>query len=105
MAVRVGCEAPLEPATFTDEGGGATGSEGPKMRPSKLPTKDPLAEGEGGGGATDLPGSGTVPGDKRRMSEVMSVEGGGATIVGEGKVSFELRTLALSGADTGGGTT
>ena len=105
LAVSVGCDAPPAFVEFTEVGGGATCSEGPKMRPSKLPTKDPLAEGDGGGGTTDLPGSGAAPGDRRRMSVLKSVDSGGATTAGEGKLSFELGTLARSGADTGGGTT
>lgn len=39
------------------------------------------------------------------MSRDKSVEGGGATTDGAGNVAFEVRALAFSGADTGGGIT
>jgi len=66
---------------------------------------DPLPEGDGGGGGTTaLLGSGTLPVARRRMSDVTSVDGGGATTAGLGKFNFGLWRLARSGAETGGGT-
>ena len=56
---------------------------------------DPLPDCEGGGGTTVLPGSGTLPPAMRRMSVEMSLEGGGATTLGAGKVN-----LASSGIGT-----
>jgi len=85
-------------------GGGATTSVGPKIRPMRPLTKDPPV-GEGGGGAIALLGSGVWLAARCRVSALMSVEGGGATVAGAGKLNLELRTLALSGAETGGGTT
>ena len=90
---------------FTDVGGGATTSAGPKIRPIKLLTKDELPEGDGGGGAIALLWSGALPAVSLRISAVISVEGGGATVAGAGRVILGFRTPARSGAETGGGTT
>ena len=97
---------PLDvPFAFTEVGGGATTSVGPKIRPIKLLMSDPLAEVDGGGGATAFDGSGGVAPVRRRISAVTSVEVGGATTAGAGKSSLDRRTSARSGAETGGGTT
>jgi hypothetical protein len=77
-------------------GGGGTTSEGPKILPIRLPMKVPPLW-VGGGGTTVREGSETVPPARRRASAVISAEGGG--------VSFELREVACSGADTGGAMT
>lgn len=103
LGVRDGREPPFALVLFTDGGGGATACDGPKILPIKLPINDPL--GCGGGATTDLPGSGTVPDDKRRMSEPISVDGGGATSAGAGKLTFAACVLTRSGAETGGGAT
>jgi hypothetical protein len=87
------------------EGGGGTTSLGPKILPMMLLMNDPLPDCEGGGGTTFLPASASPLAVNRRMSRDKSVEGGGATTDGAGKVAFEVRTLAFSGADTGGGIT
>jgi len=105
LSVSVGRDALPAPFAFTEVGGGATTSVGPKILPIKLLMNVPLAEGDGGGGATAFAGSGALPLASRRTSEVTSVEGGGATIAGAGMLSLELRALARSGAETGGGTT
>ena len=105
LSVSVGRDALLPLLALTELGGGATTSAGPKIRPIRLLTSDPLADGEGGGGTTALLGSAAMLPLVRCMSAVMSVEGGGATVAGAGKVNFELRTPARSGAETGGGTT
>jgi hypothetical protein len=104
LSGRVGRD-PLAPFAFTEVGGGATTSVGPKIRPIKLPMSDPLAEADGGGGATAFAGSGGVAPVRRRISAVTSVEVGGATTAGAGKLSLDRRTSARSGAETGGGTT
>jgi hypothetical protein len=82
------------------DGGGGTTSLAPKMRPMMLPMKDPLEGCEGGGGTTLR-----APALRRRISCETSVEGGGTTTDGGGRVSFAFRELARSGAETGGGTT
>ncbi len=46
-----------------------------------------------------------LPLSKRRRSRAESAEGGGATTDGAGRLSFELREVSRSGAETGGGTT
>jgi hypothetical protein len=69
-----------------------------------LLTKDPLPAGVGGGGTTALEAS-VPPLSRRRRSCVESAEGGGATTEGGGRLSFELRAVSRSGAETGGGTT
>ena len=86
-------------------GGGGTTSLGPKILPMMLLMNDPLPDCEGGGGTTFLPASASLFAVNRRMSRDKSVEGGGATTDGAGKVAFEVRALAFSGADTGGGIT
>jgi hypothetical protein len=86
-------------------GGGAATSLGPKILPIRLLMNDPPPACVGGGGTTDLPGSGMLPLERRRMSDETSVDGGGATTEGAGRFSFEVRELARSGAETGGGTT
>jgi hypothetical protein len=97
---------PLDvPFVFTEVVGGATTSVGPKIRPIKLLMSDPLAEADGGGGATAFDGSGGVAPVRRRISAVTSVEVGGATTAGAGKLTLDRRTSARSGAETGGGTT
>ena len=105
MSASVGRVPLLVPFAFTEVGGGATTSVGPKIRPIKLPMYEPLAEGEGGGGAIAFEGSGAVAPVRRRISAVTSLEVGGATTAGDGKLSLERRTSARSGAETGGGTT
>lgn len=56
-------ELPLPlPAVFAfTDGGGGTTSVAPKILPIKLLMNDPLPDGDGGGGTTDLDGSGTLP--------------------------------------------
>ena len=98
-----GRDPPDVPFAFTEVGGGATTSVGPKIRPIKLLINDPLAEGDGGG-AIAFDGSGRVAPVRRRISAVTSVEVGGATTAGAGKLSLDRRTSARSGAETGGGT-
>ena len=66
---------------------------------------DPLPDCEGGGGTTFLPAPASPLALNRRMSRDKSVEGGGATTDGAGNVAFEVRALAFSGAETGGGIT
>jgi len=107
LSASAGLEEPFAflALAFTDVGGGATTSVGPKIFPIKLLMNDPLPEGDGGGGTTALLGSGTLPVARCRTSGVTSVDGGGATTTGLGKLSFGLRVLARSGAETGGGTT
>lgn len=105
LSGRVGRDPLDVPFAFTEVGGGATTSVGPKIRPIKLPMSDPLAEVDGGGGATAFDGSGGVAPVRRRISAVTSVEVGGATTAGAGKLSLDRRTSARSGAETGGGTT
>jgi hypothetical protein len=100
-----GNEGATEVLAFGSTFGGATTSLGPKILPIKLLMNDPPPACVGGGGTTDLDASGTLPLERRRMSDETSVEGGGATTEGAGKFNFELRELARSGAETGGGTT
>src|ERR1700678_28433 len=89
-------------------GGGGTTSCVPKSLPITVLTKDVLddvlPEGVGGGGTTACERS-VAPLSSRRRSCAESAEGGGATTDGAGKLSFELRALSRSGAETGGGTT
>lgn len=94
---------PFRSREFTVGGGGTT-SEGPKIFPIKLPMYDPPLW-VGGGGTTVREGSGAAPPARRRASAVISAEGGGATTAGAGMVSFEVREVARSGADTGGAMT
>jgi hypothetical protein len=88
-------------------GGGGTISCVPKIFPMRLlkvdVVADPLA-GVGGGGTTVLEGS-MLPLSKRRRSRVESGEGGGAMTEGAGRLSFAVREVSRSGAETGGGTT
>ncbi len=86
-------------------GGGGTTSEGPKILPITLLRNDPLADCVGGGGTTVFDESGMLPLEGRRMSCATSAAGGGAMTAGAGKLIFELRVEARSGADTGGGIT
>ena len=95
---------PLLPAELA-EGGGGTTSLGPKILPITLLMNDPLPDCEGGGGTTFLPASASPVAVNRRRSRDKSVEGGGATTDGAGKVAFEVRARVFSGADTGGGIT
>jgi hypothetical protein len=104
LSGRVGRDPLDVPFAFTEVGGGATTSVGPKIRPIRL-LINPLAEDDGGGGATAFDGSGGVAPVSRRISALTSVEVGGATTAGAGKLSFDRRTSARSGAETGGGTT
>lgn len=67
--------------------------------------KPPLPDCVGGGGTTVFEGSGTLPLAKRCGSCETSFEGGGAITDGAGMFSLELRALARSGAETGGGMT
>ncbi len=102
-------ELPLPRASLALEeftaGGGGTTSLAPKSFPITLLNIDPLPDCVGGGGTTDFDGSETLPLARRRISRDMSAEGGGAMTEGAGIVSFELRALARSGAEAGGGTT
>lgn len=102
LAASVGEDVPLTPFELTAGGGGTT-SLVPKILPIKLLMNDPLAGCEGGGGTTAFPGS-TFPPASSRVSCDKSADGGGATTDGGGRVS-ELRCVACSGAETGGGTT
>ena len=97
-------ERPLLLAEVAD-GGGGTISLGPKILPIMLLMNDPLPDCEGGGGTTFLPASGSLFALNRRISRDISVDGGGATTDGAGNVAFEVRALAFSGAETGGGIT
>ena len=85
-------------------GGGGTTSCVPKSLPITLLTNEVLPVGVGGGGITVLEGS-VVPLSRRRRSRVESAEGGGAITEGAGMLSFAVRALSRSGAETGGGTT
>ena len=85
-------------------GGGGTTSWVPKSLPMTLLTNDPLPAGVGGGGTMALEAS-ALPLSRRRRSCVESADGGGATTEGGGRLSFELREVSRSGAETGGGTT
>jgi hypothetical protein len=67
-------------------------------------TNDPLLVGVGGGGTMAFEGS-VLPLSRRRRSWAESAEGGGATTDDAGGLSFALRAVSRSGADTGGGTT
>jgi hypothetical protein len=70
-----------------------------------LLTIDVLFVAAGGGGTTlcDVPGA--PPLSSLRNSRVLSAEGGGAITDGAGMLSFAVRSLSRSGAETGGGTT
>lgn len=105
MSASVGRDVLPVPFSFTEVGGGAITSVGPKILPIKLLMNDPLAEDDGGGGATAFEGSGAPALARRRTSGVTSLEVGGATTAGAGMLSLELRAVARSGAETGGGTT
>jgi hypothetical protein len=87
------------------KGGGGTTSCVPKILPIMLLISEPLPDCEGGGGTTERAVSGRFPPESRRMSEDRSAEGGGATTAGAGNESFAFLVPALSGAETGGGTT
>src|SRR5260370_26503353 len=76
----------------------------PKSLPIMLLANDGLPAGVGGGGITVLAGS-LLPLSSRRKSCAESAEGGGAMTEGEGRLSFAVRELSRSGAETGGGTT
>jgi hypothetical protein len=67
--------------------------------------KDPEPDCDGGGGTTDFVGSGILPPARRCVSCDTSDDGGGAITEGAGMLSFGLRVLARSGAETGGGIT
>jgi hypothetical protein len=69
-----------------------------------LLTNEVLPAGVGGGGITVLEGS-ALPLSRRRKSRGESAEGGGAMTEGAGILSFAVRALSRSGAETGGGTT
>jgi hypothetical protein len=97
--------APVRVPLELTEGGGATTSEGPRIFPMMLLKNDPLPACVCGGGTTAAEGSGMLPLVRWRMSCFTSVEGGGAMTVGAGRESLGSRTVARSGAVTGGGTT
>jgi hypothetical protein len=80
---------PVEPFVFTVGGGGTT-SDAPKIFPIKLLRTDPLPVC-GGGGTTVLVGSGAFPLASRCRSRDISVEGGGATTDGAGRLSMGSR--------------
>src|SRR5882672_3125759 len=69
-----------------------------------LLTSDVFPADVGGGGITVLEGS-VLPLSKRRRSRAESAEGGGAITEGAGRLSFAVREVSRSGAETGGGTT
>lgn len=102
FALRSVPDGPRLPLAVTLGGGGTT-SLAPKIRPTRLLMKDPLADCDGGGGTTVWDGPVTAP-SPRVLCE-MSAEGGGAITEGAGKFNLEVRGPARSGADTGGGTT
>jgi hypothetical protein len=106
-------DVPWPPLTVREEpaddeaetfGGGGTTSWVPNSFPMMLLTMDPLAACVGGGGTTAGAAERIAPLSRRRLGE-RSADGGGATTEGEGKLSFALRPLSRSGAETGGGTT
>ena len=103
LGASAGAELCFVPLASTD-GGACTTSAGPRIFPIKLLINDPPVGCEGGGGTTALKGSCGVPVASRRTSWETS-EGGGAITAGAGKVSFAFPFSALSGAETGGGTT
>src|SRR5260370_24395007 len=76
----------------------------PKSLPIMLLANDGLPAGVGGGGITVLAGS-LLPLSSRRKSCAESAEGGGAITEGAGRLTFAVRELSRSGAETGGGTT
>ena len=94
---------PDAPAAETVGGGGTTSCV-PKSLPMTVLTNDPLLVGVGGGGTMAFEGS-VLPLSRRRRSWAESAEGGGATTDDAGRLSFALRAVSRSGADTGGGTT
>ena len=59
----------------------------------------------GGGGTTFCETLPVLPLSRRRRSRAESADGGGAMTAGAGRLSFALRELSRSGAETGGGTT
>ena len=85
-------------------GGGGTTSCVPKSLPMILLTSEVLPAEVGGGGITVREGS-VLPLSRRRRSRAESAEGGGAMTEGAGRLSFALREVSRSGAETGGGTT
>src|SRR6266849_7313928 len=85
-------------------GGGGTTSCVPKSLPMMLLTSEVLPAEVGGGGITVREGS-VLPLSRRRRSRAESAEGGGAMTEGAGRLSFALREVSRSGAETGGGTT
>ena len=95
---------PAAPVEDTAGGGGTTSCV-PKSLPMTLLTNEGLLACVGGGGTTALAGSAAPPLSRRRRSREESAEGGGATTEGAGRLSFELRAVSRSGAETGGGTT
>jgi hypothetical protein len=66
---------------------------------------DPLPACVGGGGTTVGEVAREPPLSSRRRSFAESADGGGAMTEGAGRLSFALRPLSRSGAETGGGTT
>lgn len=103
LGARVGA-APRLVAFTSTEAGACTTSAGPRIFPIKLLMNDPPLGWEGGGGTTALNGSCTLPVASWRTSRETS-DGGGAITAGAGKWSFASPFRALSGAETGGGTT
>jgi hypothetical protein len=93
-----------EPLPEATVGGGGTTSCVPKSLPMTLLTNEVLPAGVGGGGITVLEGL-ALPLSRRRRSRVESAEGGGAMTEGAGRMSFAVREVSRSGAETGGGTT
>jgi hypothetical protein len=95
------------PAALVEEtaGGGGTTSCVPKSLPMMLLTIDPLAACVGGGGTTAGAVERMLPLSSRRKSREESAEGGGAMTEGAGRLSFAVRDISRSGAETGGGTT
>ena len=70
-----------------------------------LLTSEVLLLAVGGGGTTLCDWPGAAPLSSRRRSRAESAEGGGAMTEGAGRLSFAVRELSRSGAETGGGTT
>jgi len=86
-------------------GGGGTTSWVPKSLPTMVLKNDPLPACVGGGGTTVGEVAREPPLSSRRRSFAESADGGGAMTEGAGRLSFALRPLSRSGAETGGGTT
>ncbi len=96
---------PVPPLPEETVGGGGTTSCVPKSLPTMLLKNPVLPVCVGGGGITVGEMAPEPPLSSRRSSRVESADGGGAMTDGAGRLSFALRPLSRSGAETGGGTT